>query len=1009
LAHHAAALIFFGAVDFVRLNPIISMHPRLRSIVSLVALALLPPLTQSALGAPQVTNLSTRVKVETGGSVGIAGFIIQGTGVKPVLIRALGPSLTPLGVAGALANPSIEIYDSAGMKFGSNDDWDQAGDIQIKHQLLGLSFPQTKESVIYAVLPPGVYTAIVRGVGNSTGVALVELWDMDLSASCALTNVSTRGIVRTGAEIMIGGFILTGTGTKDLLVRAIGPTLQPLGVPNVLVDPTIDVYNAQGTKVYSNNNWKVQTPPATQATIVATGKAPTDDREAAVLMTLGPGAYTVLLTGVSNTVGNALFELYDIAAVTAPPVNGQVYLASLRPVSGAISTGSGDASMIVAADGLSATINLPRYTGLSGSITNVHIEDVNGANLFDLAPGAMHADGTWTWTFAFTNGNLTAAQVANLIRTGQVVIRVYTTTNPTGELAGTFGAAAGSITFTPPPAPPALPGGAPTDADAARFLTQATFGPSSITATADKTSIAYVKNKGLSAWIDEQFALPASLTMPLNPAPTSNGATPVPGAQLPSTSYTYWSWWQRSITAPDQLRQRVAYALSQILVVSTNSQNLNDQPYGVSAYYDILLNDAFGNFSTLLKDVTLNPGMGEFLDMLKNKRATSSTNPNENYAREIMQLFSIGLYQIYPDGTLQLDSRGLPVPTYDQTQITGLARVFTGWSYADAGTNFFANRVFNIGVIPTSNTQPMINFPSQHEPGGKTLLNGVVINPKTAATNTPGNISAELGYTLNTIFNHPNVGPFISRQLIQRLVTSNPSPGYIYRVSRKFDDNGAGVRGDLKAVVKAILLDYEARTTDTLNFPGTGKQQEPVLRLAKVLRAFNGKSVNGTWRFGGVASQTPLNAPTVFNFFSPDYIAPGAIANANLYSPEFDVTNESTIVQGENTMRSLAFSGGIGGGGNDQTKLNYITDDTDPLIERAGNDPLDLMNKLNLLLMSNQMSPGMLNSIYAAVTTVVPQTSVNIGTTAQVLANRRTRLSTAVHLITTSPQFATQR
>src|SRR5262249_44220904 len=202
----------------------------------------------------------------------------------------------------------------------------------------------------------------------------------------------------------------------------------------------------------------------------------------------------------------------------------------------------------------------------------------------------------------------------------------------------------------------------------------------------------------------------------------------------------------------------------------------------------------------------------------------------------------------------------------------------------------------------------------------------------------------ELDYTLSTIFNHPNIGPFLARQLIQRMVTSNPSPGYVYRVARKFDDNGSGVRGDLKAVVKAILLDYEARTTDTLNLPGTGKQQEPVLRLGRVIRALAGRSASGNWRFSGISGQTPLNAPTVFNFFSPDYISPGVIASAGLYSPEFDTTNETTIVQAENSLRNLAFSTGIGGGGNDQTKLGYITNDLDPLLERAGNDPLDLMN-----------------------------------------------------------------
>ncbi len=987
------------------------MHPRLRTIASLLTLALLPLLTHTALGAPTVTNLSTRVKIETGGSVGIAGFIVQGNGVKPVLIRALGPTLGTFGVPNSLANPSIELLDSAGTQIGSNDDWDPTGDVPIKHQVLGIPTPQPKESAIYAVLPPGAYTVIVRGVGNTTGVALVELYDLDTTAACTLTNVSTRGIVRTGAEIMIGGFILTGTGTKDILVRAVGPALAQFGVPNVMADPKIEVYDTAGVMIYSNNDWSTQvtvpgqTAPQPASAITASGRAPTDTRESSLLMTLAPGAYTVQLSGVSSTVGNALVEVYDIAASTPPPVNGQVYLAALRPATGAVTTASGDVSMIIAADGLSATINLPRYTGLSGAITNVHIEDANGVNLFDLAPGSMHADGTWTWNFAFTNGSLTAAQVADMIRTGQVVLHVYTTTNPTGELIGTFGAAAASASFTPPPPPPALPGGAPTDADAARFLSQAAFGPTSIASTTDKTSVAYVKNIGFNAWIDEQFTLPANTLMSLCPAPTADANN---NLVLPTVSYTYWAWWQRAMTAPDQLRQRLAFALSQILVISTNSLNLDDQPYGVSQYYDILLQDSFGNFRGFLKDITLNPGMGEYLDMLKNRKATTTNNPNENYAREIMQLFTIGLYQLYPDGTLQLDNRGLPVPTYDQTNISALARVFTGWSYATAGTNFNANRVFTVGSLPASNTQPMIVFPSQHEPGAKLLLTGVNIGPKTTTDNNVTNINTELTYTLATLFNHPNVGPFIARQLIQRMVTSNPSPGYVYRVARKFDDNGQGVRGDLKAVVKAILLDYEARTTDTINFPGTGKQQESVLRLGRVIRALNGKSVSGNWRFGGIAGQTPLNSPTVFNFFSPDYIAPGAIANANLYSPEFDTLNETTIIQSENTMRSLAFSG-IGGSGNDQTRLNYTNDDNDPLIERAGNDPLDLINKLNLLLMSNQMTPQMISTVYQAMLAVVPQATVNTGTPAQILANRRARLSTAVHLITSSPQFSTQR
>ena len=976
------------------------MPSRLRSLVSFVALILFTAGAQSAIGAPSVINLSTRLKIETGGSVGIAGFVIRGTGVKPVLIRALGPSLTASGVAGVLNNPSMELYDVAGTKFGANDNWDQTIDIQTKHQTLGLALPQASESVIYAVLPPGAYTVIVSGVNNTTGVAIVEVYDMDTTANCSLINVATRGMVRTAAEVMIAGFVLRGTGTKDIVVRAVGPALQAAGVPNVLADPTIDVYNSSGTKIFSNDNWATQTAPATAAAITASGFQPTDSRESALVLTLGAGAYTVIMSGVGNSVGNAIVEVYDLASLATPAVNGQVYIASLRPVSGTTSTGSGDASMLVSADGLSATVNLPRYTGLSGAIVGAHIENLSGANLFDLNPNSMRADGTWLWTFAFTGGNLTAAQVADLIRTGQVVLRVYTDTNPTGELAGTFGgAAAGSSTFSPPAAPPALPGGTPADADASRFLTQATFGPTSVTSTTDRTSIAYVKNKGFSAWIDEQFTIPASTLLPAMPLPFADAVVPTQ-VDLPDYRNVYYTWWQRSVTAPDQLRQRVAYALSQILVVSTNSANLNDQPYSLTSYYDLLLNGAFGNFRTLLKDVTLHPAMGEFLDMLKNQKGT----PNENYAREINQLFSIGLYQLYPDGTLQLDSRGLPVATYDQNAIIGFSRVFTGWSYADAGSNFFAGRPFAIGVVPLGITTPMLQFPTRHEPGAKTLLNGVVIPAlPTGAAVTAASAAKDLDDAIACIFAHPNVGPFLARQLIQRLVTSNPSPGYIYRVSRKFDDNGSGVRGDLKAVVKAILTDYEARTTATLGFPGTGKQQEPVLRTAKVLRAFGATSVSGKWIISGTDASlgmTPLGAPTVFNFFAPDYIAPGDLANSNLYSPEFDITNESTLTNAANTLRAVAFDG-IGGGGNDRTKLSFnINTTTDPWLAQSINTTT-LVDQFNLLLMSGQMPTAMRDKI----ATAVALTNSGGVTT----ANQLERVRTAVHLIITSPQFSTQR
>src|SRR5205085_9623127 len=286
----------------------------------------------------------------------------------------------------------------------------------------------------------------------------------------------------------------------------------------------------------------------------------------------------------------------------------------------------------------------------------------------------------------------------------------------------------------------------------------------------------------------------------------------------------------------DQLRQRVAFALSETLVVSINSAGLGNAPFALPAYDGVLVRDAFGNYRQLLEDITLNPAMGAYLNMLQNDKANPArgTSPNENYARELMQLFSIGLYNLNLDGSLTLSSSGFPIATYGQNEILGTAAVLTGWTYAQPGA---ANPVFFPGAQDWRD--PMINIASHHQTDAKTILNGVFI---------PANQSAaqDLKMMLDTIFNHPNVGPFICRQLIQRLVTSNPSPGYVYRVASVFNDNGQGVRGDLKAVVRAILMDYDARVGFAAA-QGAGHEREPVIRLTNLLRAFNATSPSGKY------------------------------------------------------------------------------------------------------------------------------------------------------------------
>jgi uncharacterized protein (DUF1800 family) len=432
----------------------------------------------------------------------------------------------------------------------------------------------------------------------------------------------------------------------------------------------------------------------------------------------------------------------------------------------------------------------------------------------------------------------------------------------------------------------------------------------------------------------------------------------------------------------------VALALSEILVVSDQSSALGNQPYALASYMDLLARDAFGNFRQLLEDVTLSPTMGLYLNMLGNDKEDPSTgqNPNENYAREILQLFSIGLLETFPDGTLRLDANGLPLPTYDQGTVMGLARVFTGWSF---GGNDTTDPDLFYG--PTENyLLPMAAWPSHHSDGAKKLLDGAM----TPAGQTP---QQDLKTALDDVFDHPNVGPFLARLLIQRLVTSNPSPGYVYRVGQAFADNGHGVRGDLAAVVRAILLDYEARSEAVTGDQGYGHLREPIVRLGGLLRAFHATAPSGKLRlwyledptFG--LGQNPLRSPTVFNFFKPDFSLPGPVAAAGLASPEYQILTETTAIGGANFVTDFINGGFTDGDGT----ADLITLDLSSQAAIAG-DPAQLVDSLDLVLMADGMSPEMRSILLTALAD--PS-----------LADPGDRARAALRLIVTSPEYLVQR
>jgi uncharacterized protein (DUF1800 family) len=543
-----------------------------------------------------------------------------------------------------------------------------------------------------------------------------------------------------------------------------------------------------------------------------------------------------------------------------------------------------------------------------------------------------------------------------------------------------------------------------TPEDASRFLEQATFG-------ATDADIHTVSMNGYQAWLNQQFALPPTPQEPFveqsliinNPPCAASDITCNAALFLQNSTgeeYVQDAFWQQALAAPDQLRQRVKYALEEIMVVSSTNSAVQNMPRGEAGYYDLLGNDAFGNFRTLLNDVTLNPMMGNFLSMLGNDKGNATTDPDENYAREVMQLFTIGLYQLNNDGTQQLNSAGQPIPTYSNTDVMGLAAVFTGFSWNIPGNStdtawssccIYEGQGFGEDILP------MQSYPSHHSTEEKDFL-GVTI----PASGNPDPVG-DLNTALNTLFNHPNLPPFFCRQLIQHLVTSNPSPAYVSRVAAVFQNDGTGVRGNMQAVVSAILLDPEARdsATDFAN-PQYGKVREPLLRYTEWARAFTAQSRTGSYGIGSTEDpiwglgQMTLRSPTVFNWFAPGYVPPGtSIEAANLVAPEMEMTNVSTVVGYLNYLQNA-----IGGGATSGSDIfsSYGTE------SGLASTPDQLVDRLNLLLMAGEMDSTLQSQIVSAVSAIpIPsgdQNAINAALTA--------RVQTAIYLTMASPAFAAQ-
>jgi uncharacterized protein (DUF1800 family) len=490
-----------------------------------------------------------------------------------------------------------------------------------------------------------------------------------------------------------------------------------------------------------------------------------------------------------------------------------------------------------------------------------------------------------------------------------------------------------------------------------RFLEQTTFGPTT-------PLITQVQYSGLQGFLTAQYALPIT-------------KYPLPASGESGLGAVQQRFFVQNLTAEDQLRQRVAFALSQIFVIG--GAKVTD-PTGYTNYLQLLENDAFTNYRQIMQDVTLSPAMGDWLDMVNNGKPNTSQgdHANENYAREFMQLFTIGTAQLNPDGSYQLDSGGNQIPTYTQNTVEAFALAYTGWTYplAPGATQ----RTYN----PAYWTGPMVAVDSNHDTTAKQLL---VYPGVSGGGMLPAGQSAvqDLQGALDNVFNHPNVGPFVSNQLIQHLVTSNPSPAYIQRVASVFNDNGSGVRGDMKALITAVLIDPEARRgDDPASAVGTdGHLQEPILYMTGLLRAFGATSDGSNLAYyGSGMGQEALYAPSVFNFYSPSYVIPGT----TIYGPEFQILTTATSLNRVNWTNSYVF--GSIGPGTTVSFSNYAT---------QASQPSALLSSLNTLMLHGSMSSDMQSAILTAMQSV-PSGSKQGLQQAQM----------AIYLVGTSSQYQVQ-
>ncbi len=567
-------------------------------------------------------------------------------------------------------------------------------------------------------------------------------------------------------------------------------------------------------------------------------------------------------------------------------------------------------------------------------------------------------------------------------------------------LAAFLAACGGSQSSTPPE----VSTSGISQQQAARFLLRAKFG-------IDHDDIRSVQSLGYGPWLQQEMSKPSSqggwdwLK--------ARGYDAVNQHEYFFNDYlTNYMVWYQIMASPDQLRRRVALALSEFFVVSGMGLQLNWPAFHMARYWDLLCQHAFGNFRQLLEDITLSHAMGSFLNTLGNQKADKSTGrvPDENYAREVMQLFTIGLVELNPDGSPKTNSQGVPIESYSQTDVSQLARVFTGYSESEHGSRLKSPNPPHFDIRELEFTKHPMKFNAwAHSPESKRFLGAYI------PEGTDGQTSMRIA--LDTLFNHPNVGPFFCRQMIQRLVTSNPSPAYVSRVSSAFNNTGNNVRGDLGAVFKAIFLDEEALGPQTLQSPNFGKLREPMVRIAQWAQTFKVRSIKGTWKMGAPTwsaeeslAQSPLMAPSVFNFFRPGYVPPGTVlAASGATAPEFQLVNESTVASYINYLQTILHRGvWVRAPEVPFSPMEPTSTDGPDIVPDYQNemsfahDSHALVQHLNLLLCAGQMTAKTQEKI----TKSLAQVNMNAGWSDD---SKRMQVARAILMVMSSPDYLVQR